>query len=93
VGVAKQDAERGMKVVNAYLAAKEGFDTAVVDQKIEAVIDKLEENKVSFVTKNDVAVLEAVEKEEAKKRNTWEYKYSSDEEMLDVISAPKAVAS
>jgi len=85
--------ERGMKVVNAYLAAKEGFDSAVVDQKIEAVIDKLEENKVSFVTKNDVAVLEAVEKEEAKKRNTWEYKYSSDEEMLDVISAPKAVAS
>ena len=92
VGIAKQDAERGMKVVNAYIASKEGVEPAVVEQKIEAVMDKLEEKKVSFVTKADVAVLEAVEKEEAKKRNTWEYKYSSDEEMLDVISAPKAAA-
>ncbi len=93
VGIAKQDAERGMKVVNAYVASKEGFDPAAVEQKIEAVMDKLEEKNVSYVTKDDVAALEAVEKEEAKKRNTWEYKYSSDEEMLDVISAPKAVAS
>jgi ferredoxin--NADP+ reductase len=93
VGVAKQDAERGMKVVNAYLASKEGFDPAVIDQKIEAVMDKLEENKVAYVTKEDVAVLEAVEKEEAKKRNTWEHKYATDEEMLEVISAPKAAAS
>ena len=38
-------------------------------------------------------MLEAVEKEEAKKRNTWEYKYASDEEMLDIISAPKAAAN
>ncbi len=93
VGIAKQDAERGMKVVNAYLASQEGFDPAVIDQKIEAVMDKLEENKVAFVTKDDLAVLEAKEKEEAKKRNAWEYKYASDEEMLDIISAPKAAAS
>ena len=93
VGIAKQDAERGMKIVNGYIAAREGFDPAIVEQKIEAVMDKLEEKQVSFVTKDDIAVLEAVEKEEAKKRNTWEYKYASDEEMLDIISAPKAVAS
>ena len=93
VGVAKQDAERGMKVVNAYIASREGFDQAIVEQKIEAVMDKLEEKKVSFVTKADIAVLEAVEKEEAKKRNTWEYKYASDEDMLNVISASKAGAN
>jgi ferredoxin--NADP+ reductase len=93
VGVAKQDAERGMKVVNAYLAAKEGFEPDALEQKIEAVLEKLEENNVSYVTKEDVAALEAVEKEEAKKRNTWEHKYTSDEEMLEIISAPKAVAS
>jgi ferredoxin/flavodoxin---NADP+ reductase len=93
VGIAKQDAERGMKIVNGYIAAREGFDPAIVEQKIEAVMDKLEEKQVSFVTKDDIAVLEAVEKEEAKKRNTWEYKYASDEEMLDIISAPKAVAN
>jgi ferredoxin--NADP+ reductase len=93
VGVAKQDAERGMKVVNAYLAAKEGFEPQAIDQKIEAVLEKLEENHVAYATKDDIAVLEAVEKSEAKKRNTWEHKYASDEEMLEIISAPKAIAS
>jgi ferredoxin/flavodoxin---NADP+ reductase len=93
VGVAKQDAERGMKVINAYLMSQEGFEPEVIERKIEAVLDKLEENKVSYVTKDDVALLEAGEKQEAKKRNTWEHKYATDEEMLEIISAPKAVAS
>jgi ferredoxin--NADP+ reductase len=93
VGVAKQDAERGMKVVNAYLAGREGFEPQEVQQKIERVLDKLEENKVSFVTKDDVAVLEAKEKEEAKARNTWEYKYSSDDDMLEIIAARRAAAN
>jgi ferredoxin--NADP+ reductase len=93
VGVAKQDAERGIKVVNHDLAAKEGFEAQAVRQKIEAVLDKLEEKKISFVTKDDLALLEAREKEEARKRNTWEYKYASDEEMLDIIAAPRAAAS
>ncbi|OLC72480.1 MAG: hypothetical protein AUH87_01460, partial [Deltaproteobacteria bacterium 13_1_40CM_4_54_4] len=92
VGVAKQDAERGMKVINVYLTSKEGFEPEVIERKVEAVLDKLEENKVSYVTKDDVALLEAVEKQEAKKRNTWEHKYATDEEMLEIISAPKAVA-
>jgi ferredoxin--NADP+ reductase len=93
VGVAKQDAERGMKVINAYLTSQEGFEPEVIDPKIEAVLDKLEANKVSYVTKDDVALLEAGEKQEAKKRDTWEHKYATDEEMLEIISAPKAVAS
>jgi len=93
VGVAKQDAERGMKVINAYLTSQEGFEPEVIERKVEAVLDKLEENKVSYVTKDDVALLEAGEKQEAKKRNTWEHKYATDEEMLEIISAPKAVAS
>jgi len=93
VGVAKQDAERGMKVVTGYLAGKEGFPPELVEHKIEAVLDKLEENKVAYVTKEDVAALEAVEQLEAKKRNTWEYKYTSDEEMLNIISAPKLNAN
>jgi ferredoxin/flavodoxin---NADP+ reductase len=93
VGVAKQDAERGIKVVNRYLALKEGMEAEVVQHKIERVLDKLEENKVSFVTKDDLAVLEAREKEEAQKLNTWEYKYSSDDDMLEIIAAPRAAAS
>ncbi|HBA39099.1 MAG TPA: hypothetical protein DCZ05_04980, partial [Deltaproteobacteria bacterium] len=90
VGIAKKDAETGMKVVNGYLASKEGFASAVIDQKIATLVNQLEENKASFVTRQDIELLEAVEKEEAKKRNTWEYKFSSDEEMLKVISAQKS---
>jgi ferredoxin--NADP+ reductase len=93
VGVAKQDAERGMRVVNEYLAAKEAFEADVVQQKIERVLDKLEENKVAFVTKEDIAVLETREREEAKARNTWEYKYSSDEAMLEIIAAQRGAGN
>ena len=64
-----------------------------MQHKIERVLDKLEENKVSFVTKDDLAVLEAREKEEAQKLNTWEYKYSTDDDMLEIIAAPRAAAS
>jgi len=92
VGIAKKDAEQGIKVVNAYLAAKEGFDSAAVEQKIKVVTDKLTASQVSFVTKDDVAVLEAQEREEAKKRNTWEHKYASDDEMLKIIAAAKNAA-
>ena len=42
VGVAKQDAERGMKVVNEYLSAKEGFTPGEMEAKIEAILDMLE---------------------------------------------------
>lgn len=55
-----------MKIVNAYIAAKEAFYPAIVEQKIEAVMDKLEEKQVSFVTKDDIAALEASKKKKRK---------------------------
>jgi len=92
VGVAKKDAESGMRVVNADLAAKEGFAPEEVERKIETVMDKLKQKGVSFVTKDDVALLEAAEAAEAKKRNTWEHKYDTDAEMLAIIAASKSAA-
>ena len=90
VGVAKQDAERGMKVVNAYLEQRESCSPKEIDEKIAALRNRLDAKGVTFVTREDVALLEAVEKEEARKRGTWEYKFAGDEEMLAVISAQKA---
>ncbi len=90
VGIAKKDAETGMKVVNGYLASKEGFSPAEVEQKIKAIVNELEKSGASFVTKQDVELLESVEKEEARKRKTWEYKFASDEEMLAAIAGQKA---
>jgi ferredoxin--NADP+ reductase len=90
VGVAKQDAERGMKVVNAYLSAKEGFTPGEMEAKIEAILDILDKKGVAVVTREDIEILESVEHEEARKRKTWDFKFTSDDQMLQVIRERKA---
>jgi ferredoxin/flavodoxin---NADP+ reductase len=93
VGVAKQDAERGMKVVNEYLSAKEGFTPGEMEAKIEAILDNLKKRRVCVVTKEDIEILESVEHEEARNRNTWDFKFIGDDEMLQVIRERKARAN
>ena len=90
VGVAKQDAERGMKVINAYLANKAGLSSGEMEEKIEALIEMLHKKGASVVTKEDIELLEGVEQEQARARKTWDFKYISDEKMLEVIAARKA---
>jgi ferredoxin--NADP+ reductase len=90
VGVAKQDAERGMKVVNAYLSAKEGFTPGEMEAKIEAILDILDKKGVAVVTREDIEILESVEHEEARNRKTWDFKFTSDDQMLQVIRERKA---
>jgi ferredoxin/flavodoxin---NADP+ reductase len=90
VGVAKQDAERGMKVVNEYLAHKEALSSGDMEAKVEALIDLLNKRGVTIVTREDIQLLESAEQEEARARNTWDFKYTTDEEMLQVIAARKA---
>jgi ferredoxin--NADP+ reductase len=90
VGVAKQDAERGMKVVNEYLAHKEGLSSGDMEAKVEALIDLLNKKGITIVTKEDIQLLESAEQEEARARKTWDFKYTTDEEMLQVIAARKA---
>jgi ferredoxin/flavodoxin---NADP+ reductase len=89
VGIAKQDAERGMKVVNDYIAAKDGSSSGEIEAKIEAILDRLKQKGASVVTKEDVAILEGVEQEEARKRQTWDFKFTNDDKMLEVIAARK----
>jgi ferredoxin--NADP+ reductase len=89
VGVAKQDAERGMKVVNEFLAAKPGVTAGDMEAKIEAVLGLLKKKSVSAVTKEDIAILEGVEQEEARKRKTWDFKFTNDDKMLEVIATRK----
>ncbi len=90
VGVAKQDAERGMKVVNAYLAQKPDSSGGEMETKVEALIERLKNNGVSPVTKEDIELLEGAEQEEARARKTWDFKYISDDKMIEVIAARKA---
>jgi ferredoxin--NADP+ reductase len=90
VGVAKQDAERGMKVVNEYLASKEGLSAGQMEATIEALMDKLKQKGAAVVTKADVEMLEGAEQEAAKARKTWDFKYTSDTKMLEVIAERRA---
>jgi len=90
VGVAKQDAERGMKVVNSYLGAKEGLSAGEMEERIEALLETLKQKSAEFVTKEDVELLEGAEQEEARARKTWDFKYTSDAKMLEVIAARRA---
>lgn len=90
VGVAKQDAERGMKVVNDYLAGKEGLSAGQMEEKIEALMAALKKKGATVVTKEDIELLEGAEQEQAKARKTWDFKYTSDEKMLEVIAARRA---
>ena len=89
VGVAKQDAERGMKVVNEFLAGKQGISAGDMEAKVEGILGMLQKKGVSVVTKEDVAILEGVEQEEARKRQTWDFKFTNDQKMLEVIAARK----
>ena len=90
VGVAKQDAERGMKVVNEYLAAKEGPSAGEMEEKIEGLLGTLKSKGVTVVTREDVELLEGAEQEAARARKTWDFKYTSDQKMLEVIAARRA---
>ena len=86
VGVAKQDAERGMKVVNEYLATKEGPSAGEMEEKIEGLLGTLKSKGVTVVTREDVELLEGAEQEAARARKTWDFKYTSDQKMLEVIA-------
>ncbi len=79
-----------MKVVNEYLAAKEGPSAGEMEEKIESLMEMLKKKGVSVVTKSDVELLEGAEQEAAKARKTWDFKYTSDDKMLEVIAARRA---
>jgi len=79
-----------MKVVNEYLATKEGLTAGEMEEKIEGLVDILQKKGASVVTKEDVELLESAEQEQARARKTWDFKYTTDEKMLEVIAARKA---
>jgi hypothetical protein len=55
----------GMKVVNQYLANKEGLTAGEMEEKIEGLVDILQKRGAAVVTKEDVELLESAEQEQA----------------------------
>ncbi len=80
VGYARKDGTNAAKVVLQYLQTKQPANT-----NPETVTAKMKELNKPFITKDDIKRLEAVEAEEAKKRGLEEFKFASNEEMLQAM--------
>jgi ferredoxin--NADP+ reductase len=81
VGYARRDGTNAAKAVLQYLQTKQPLNS-----NIEVVADKMKGLNKPVITKEDIKRLEAVEAEEAKKRGLEEFKFASNEEMLQAMN-------
>ncbi len=81
VGVARKDGERGAKAVIQYLQTLATLE--IVD--LDALARRLEQLGKPVVSKEDVERLEEVEHAEAEKRGLEEFKFASNQEMLEAL--------
>jgi ferredoxin/flavodoxin---NADP+ reductase len=82
VGKARQDGERGMQVVNRYLARMTPGSAAGLEEKLAALRATLAERGVRTVDYKDVQRLEEVERKEAEQRGLEFFKFAANEEMF-----------
>jgi ferredoxin--NADP+ reductase len=80
VGYARKDGTNAAKAVLEYLKTKEPANASA-----EAVAAKMKELNKPVIMKDDIKRLEAVEAEEATKRGLEEFKFASNDEMLQAM--------
>jgi ferredoxin--NADP+ reductase len=80
VGYARRDGTNAAKAVMQYLQANQPAHASA-----DAVAARIKSLQKPIVSKDDIKRLEAAEAEEAKKRNLEEFKFASNEEMLQVM--------
>ncbi|MBI3150733.1 MAG: FAD-dependent oxidoreductase [Chloroflexi bacterium] len=80
VGYARRDGTNAGKAVFQYLQTKQPLNASP-----EAVAEKMKSLQKPIILKDDIKRLEAVEVEEAKKRGVEEFKFASNEEMLQAM--------
>lgn len=85
VGKAKQDGERGINVVNRFLALATSGTAEDTESKLNALRQLLAERGVCTVDYADVQKLESVEKQEAANRGLEFYKFSANDVMLKTL--------
>ncbi len=82
VGLARKDGERAARAVEQYLETLPPGATAGAPKALEQRL--LELNK-PVVRKEDIARLEAIEEAEAERQGLEEFKFASNEEMLEAM--------
>ena len=85
VGKAKFDGEKGAGAVNRYLSQRPGLPRREIYQQIGTIYRRVHEKSVTVVHKGLWRILEQVEREEAAKRGLEEFKYGTNDDMLQVI--------
>lgn len=85
VGKAKQDGERGINVVNRFLALATSGTAENTEGKLTALRQLLAERGVRTVDYADVQKLESMEKQEAANRGLEFYKFSANDVMLKTL--------
>ncbi len=80
VGYARKDGTNASKAVTQYLQTRQP-----INSDPEAIAAKIKGLSKPVITKDDIKRLEIVEAEEAKKRELEEFKFSSNEEMLQAM--------
>ncbi|HET7145086.1 MAG TPA: FAD-dependent oxidoreductase [Anaerolineales bacterium] len=86
VGYARKDGISAAKAVWQYLQTKQPANAS-----LEAVTAKMKGLNKPIVSKDDLKRLEPIEEEEAKKRGLEEFKFASNEEMLQVMGLTETV--
>jgi ferredoxin--NADP+ reductase len=80
VGYARKDGTNASKAVWQYLQTKQP-----IEPDLRAVAEKIKSLGKTIVTKDDIKKLEAVEIAEAQKRGVEEFKFDSNDDMLQAI--------
>lgn len=80
VGYARKDGTNASKAVTQYLQTRQP-----INSDPEAIAAKIKGLSKPVIMKDDIKRLEAVEAEEAKKRGLEEFKFASNEEMLQAM--------
>jgi ferredoxin/flavodoxin---NADP+ reductase len=88
VGIARKDGINGARSVLQYLRTRPPGTPA----DLTALEAYLSSRAKPFVRKDDLARLEAVERQEAERRGLEEFKFASDEEMLTAMGVASTVA-
>ena len=85
VGKARLDGEKGAAVVNRYLSQRPGLSRREVYQRVRSIYRRVCEKPVPVVHKGLWRILERIEWEEAGKRGLEEFKFGTNEEMIQNI--------
>ncbi len=85
VGVAKRDGEWCAEAVSNFLSGKPRLAPAVLDRRIAEIRTLILQRQALAVDKDEVTRLAQIEDEQARQHGVEEFKYGTNEEMLNIV--------